>query len=156
MIKSEHVFKEYFNETEETERVFDEKGFYKTGDLGLLDFHGRLKLIDKINQVCKNKNGNLISCKRLESVYLNSNLINQIFVYCCQEKKSLVAVVVPNETILRTLAQNNNLVLDMDRFCKNSIFKKIILNELNQINDEFKLETYEKVILFENFNFKFT
>jgi len=46
-IRSDHVMRGYWNLPEENERVFDEKGFLHTGDMGKLDDDGYLMLVGR-------------------------------------------------------------------------------------------------------------
>ena len=47
MVESDHVMKGYWERHEEDKKVFDEKGFLHTGDMGKLDEDGYLVLVGR-------------------------------------------------------------------------------------------------------------
>ena len=45
--KGPQVMREYWNRPEETEKVFSEDGWFKTGDIGVMDEEGYVKIVDR-------------------------------------------------------------------------------------------------------------
>ncbi|MEL6477643.1 MAG: AMP-binding protein [Pseudomonadota bacterium] len=45
--KGPQVFDGYFNRPEETAKAFTKDGFFKTGDIAVMDAHGRFKIVDR-------------------------------------------------------------------------------------------------------------
>jgi long-chain acyl-CoA synthetase len=59
----------YFNNTEATEREF-KAGYWKSGDLGIMDNHGYLRIIDRIKDVI-NRGGYKIFASEVENILLD-------------------------------------------------------------------------------------
>ena len=97
LIKSEVVTPGYYKRPELTAGFFDEDGFYKTGDVMAEVGPDRLVYVDRRNNVQKLSQGEFVAVSRLESVYVESPLIRQIYVYGNSERAYLLAVVVPTE-----------------------------------------------------------
>ena len=47
-VKGASVFKGYFHNEEATQKVFDQEGWLKTGDIGMLYPNGAIKIIDRV------------------------------------------------------------------------------------------------------------
>ena len=95
-IRGPSIFKEYYKEPEKTKAVIDEDGFFHTGDLGMIMPHGGLKIIGRKKQIFKLSQGEYVAAEYLESVYVQNDLIKQIFVYGDSLQDYLVAVIVPD------------------------------------------------------------
>lgn len=68
-VRSDYLMLGYFNNPEETEKAFDEYGFYKTGDLVYEDDDGYFYFVDRIKEMIKYKN-NQIAPAEVEMVLL--------------------------------------------------------------------------------------
>ncbi|CAF0727888.1 unnamed protein product [Brachionus calyciflorus] len=145
LVKGGNIFEEYYHDYEETKKSFDDNGFYRTGDIGYIDQSGKVKLLDKYSNITKTRSGELISINRLESFYLSCDIISQIYICYSEVKDCLVAIVGPNENSIFLLATKHGLEYDMNRLCKNQMFKEIIFNELKVVFGDFKLKKYEMI-----------
>ncbi|MDA4844726.1 AMP-binding protein [Hoeflea poritis] len=67
LFKSPGMFVEYYADEQKTKETFTEDGFIKTGDAGIFDAHGDLKIIDRAKDVGKLKNGSLFAPKYIEN-----------------------------------------------------------------------------------------
>lgn len=54
-LKGDCLFKEYYKNKEETQKVFDSDGWFHTGDVGFLDEDGNLTITDRIKEIIKCK-----------------------------------------------------------------------------------------------------
>jgi non-ribosomal peptide synthetase component E (peptide arylation enzyme) len=71
LIKGPCVFSGYFNNPEENSRVFDEHGYFKTGDLAIIDERGYIRLTGRIKEMI-NRGGESISSSEIEKL-INSH-----------------------------------------------------------------------------------
>ncbi|OBI34371.1 oxidoreductase [Mycobacterium sp. E1386] len=100
LIKSNTLFRGYYKRPELTAEVFDEDGFYRTGDVVEELGPDELRYVDRRNNVIKLSQGEFVTISKLEAVYADCDLIHQIYVYGNGERPYLLAVVVPTEAAL--------------------------------------------------------
>ncbi|KAJ2483759.1 medium-chain fatty acid-CoA ligase faa2 [Coemansia sp. RSA 2131] len=98
-VKGNSVFSEYYKQPELTAQVFSD-GWIATGDIGTFDARGNLVIIDRRKNMFKLAQGEYVTPERIEIIYTNCPLIDQIYVHGDSLQSALVAVVVPNEEFL--------------------------------------------------------
>jgi fatty acid CoA ligase FadD9 len=96
LIKSETLIAGYYKRPEITAEMFDEDGFYRTGDIMAQVGPDELRYVDRRKNVLKLSNGEFVAVSRLETLFGGSPMIRQIFVYGSSERAYLLAVVVPD------------------------------------------------------------
>lgn len=99
-LKSPTTITGYFNHPEATAAIFDDEGFYKTGDIMSEIGPDHLVFVDRRNAVQKLSQGEFVTISHLESIFSGSPLIRQIFIYGSSERAYLLAVIVPTEKAL--------------------------------------------------------
>ena len=105
LVRTDTMTPGYYNRPEITAGVFDDDGYYRTGDVVAEIEPGRLAYIDRRSNVLKLAQGESVAVTSLEAVYTGAPLIRQIFVYCTGDRSNLLAVVVPT---LVALAEYGN------------------------------------------------
>ncbi|MDO8644717.1 MAG: long-chain fatty acid--CoA ligase [bacterium] len=80
LAKGEMIFKEYFNNKEETLAAFDEQGWFKTGDIGYFNSEGHLIITDRKKDLIVTAAGKNIAPQKIENLFKGDPLINQIVV----------------------------------------------------------------------------
>jgi len=68
-VKGPGIFTGYFNAPEENEMAFDEDGFFRTGDLGMIDDSGNITLTGRKREMIK-RGGESISTVEIENLVL--------------------------------------------------------------------------------------
>jgi long-chain acyl-CoA synthetase len=64
-----------------TREVIDEEGWLHTGDIGLWTENGCLRIIDRKKHIFKLSQGEYIAPEKIESAYVKSTYVTQVFVY---------------------------------------------------------------------------
>ncbi|WNG89795.1 carboxylic acid reductase [Mycobacterium sp. ITM-2016-00317] len=100
LVKSESLFPGYYKRPDITAEMFDEDGFYRTGDIVAETAPDRLTYLDRRNNVLKLSQGEFVAVSKLEAVFADSPLIRQIYVYGNSARPYLLAVVVPTDAAL--------------------------------------------------------
>jgi long-chain acyl-CoA synthetase len=67
LVKSRAMLKEYYKRPDATAEVFDEAGYFRTGDAGFLDPDGHLKIIDRAKDVGKLRDGSVFAPNYIEN-----------------------------------------------------------------------------------------
>lgn len=94
MIGGPQIFKGYYYNQQETDKVFAEDGWFYTGDIARIDEKGRVYIIDRVKNFFKLAQGEYISPEKIENKYLSSNpLLSQCYVHGDSVKSYLIAVV---------------------------------------------------------------
>ncbi|MEV6279395.1 carboxylic acid reductase [Nocardia sp. NPDC051832] len=101
LLKTTAMIPGYFKRPDITAEVFDEDGFYRTGDIVAELGPDELVCVDRRNNVLKLSQGEFVTVAKLEAVFSTSPLVRQIFVYGSSERAYLLAVIVPTADALR-------------------------------------------------------
>ena len=102
LIKTANMFPGYYKRPEVTAEVFDDDGFYRTGDIVAELGPDQLQYVDRRNFVLKLSQGEFVTASKLEAVFENSPLVRQIYIYGNSARSYLLAVIVPTAEALRT------------------------------------------------------
>jgi fatty acid CoA ligase FadD9 len=95
-LKAANVIPGYFKHPELSAKIFDDEGFYKTGDIMAELGRDHLVYLDRSNNVIKLSQGEFVAVSQLEATFSTSPYIRQIFLYGSSEQPFLLAVIVPN------------------------------------------------------------
>ena len=145
-IRGPSVFTEYYKEPEKTKEVIDQDGFFHTGDLGMVMPHGGLKIIGRKKQIFKLSQGEYIAAEYLESVYVQNDLIKQIFVYGDSLQDYLVAVIVPDPEEFEKWAISVELEeMPYEKGVQSEKFKEAIFGAIEAQKKESSLNGFEVV-----------
>jgi fatty acid CoA ligase FadD9 len=106
LVKTEYMTPGYYKRPDVTADMFDDDGFYRTGDVMAELGPDRLVYVDRRNNVLKLAQGEFVALSHLEAVFATSPLIRQIFVYGTSERSFLLAVVVPTGEVMARLARD--------------------------------------------------
>lgn len=109
LVKTTTATPGYYRRPEVTAQVFDEDGFYRTGDVMAEIAPDHLVYVDRRNNVLKLAQGEFVAVANLEAVYAGAPLVRQIFVYGNSERSVLLAVVVPTDEALSRYPDQNEL-----------------------------------------------
>ena len=90
-------------------RSVDGDGWFCTGDIAELTPAGALKIIDRKKNIFKLAQGEFVAVEPLESQLKRVPIIDQIWVHGDSVKASLVAVVVPDKSMLLLWAKENGI-----------------------------------------------
>jgi long-chain acyl-CoA synthetase len=85
----------YYNEPELTKSVFDEEGWFHTGDIGHIEDSRFLMVTDRKKEIFKLSNGKFIAPQIIENMFKESPIIDQIIVIG-EHEKFASALISPN------------------------------------------------------------
>ncbi|WP_327417482.1 carboxylic acid reductase [Streptomyces sp. NBC_01233] len=131
LVRSETLIPGYYKRPELTAKLFDEDGYYRTGDIMAETRPNELLYVDRRNNVLKLAHGKFVAVSRLEMLFAGSPLIQQIFIHCSSERSYPLAVVVATpEAVERAATTGEDL-------------KSSISRSLRQIARDADLNSYE-------------
>jgi long-chain acyl-CoA synthetase len=103
-----NVMRGYYRKPAETRAVFTEDGWFKTGDIGLLDADGFLKITDRKKELFKTSGGKYIAPSAIEARIKGSRFVNQV-VLIGNGRKYPAALIVPDWEQLRAYTQHKGI-----------------------------------------------
>lgn len=141
--KGNGVMKGYYQKSEETEKVFTQDGWFKTGDAGKFDENGNLFITDRIKDLMKTSNGKYIAPQQIENILTNNNYINQI-VLVAEGRQFVSALIVPNFEFLEDYAKKNNFSFsNREELVQKKEAIELYKDKIKELQHE--LSDYEKV-----------
>lgn len=95
LCKGPNIMIGYYNDRELTQSVFDEEGWFHTGDIGYLDEENFLMVTDRKKEIFKLSNGKFVAPQPIENMFNESILIDQTMVVG-EHEKFASALISPN------------------------------------------------------------
>jgi long-chain acyl-CoA synthetase len=148
LVKGPSIMKGYYKQPELTkETVVD--GWLHTGDVGLVDEDGMLKITGRVKEIFKTSMGKYVSPVLLENKIKESPFIDQIMVIG-EHQKFAAALVVPNFEHMRSWCKIKGIEYTTNaEMIRNKEFKNRIKKELDCFNQQFgdteKIKKFELI-----------
>ena len=128
----------YYNNKEATTEVFDNEGWFHTGDIGIVDKGGRLTITDRKKSIIVTSGGKNIAPAPLENSLLNSSYIEQVLVIG-DNRNYLSCIIVPAFDNLKEFlsglgkdASSNEAIIDYKE--TNNLFEKEVMNAMKDFS----------------------
>lgn len=80
LVKSSATMQGYYLAPEQTAASFDQDGYYKTGDRGVIDADGWLKVTGRVKDIFKTSKGKYVAPSPIENLFANLPIIDQVCV----------------------------------------------------------------------------
>ena len=144
-LKGPVVFHGYYKNEEETKKVFDERGYFHTGDIGRLypNYGNGLRIVDRVKEIFKLSQGEYIIPAKLESVYSASVYEQQIMIYGNSTMNNIIAIVIPDQ---KKSAQTLGIsVEELIKDENNPKLIELILDDFKKLAEEANFNGLEKV-----------
>ena len=109
LCKGECVMPGYYKDEEQTRLVFDEQGWFHTGDVGHLEDGKFLMVTDRKKEIFKLSNGKFVAPQPIENRIRESAFIDQVMVIG-EHQKFASALLVPDFNYLKEWCAGNNIV----------------------------------------------
>ncbi|XP_077865938.1 long-chain-fatty-acid--CoA ligase 5-like [Saccoglossus kowalevskii] len=142
--KGYNVFQGYYNDPDKTKEALDEDGWLHSGDIGEWLPNGALRLVDRKKHIFKLAQGEYLAPEKIESIYIRSPFVLQVFVHGDSFKNYAVAVIVPDPDELSKWAKSNEISGTLQELCKNKDVKKAILEDIQSRGKEYGLKSFEQ------------
>ena len=136
LCKGPNVMLGYYKDKEKTDEVI-KNGYFHSGDIGLIDEDGFLKITDRKKEMFKTSGGKYIAPQVIENSMKQSVFIDQIMVIG-EGQKFPAALIQPNFEVVESWATKKGISLAEGSSWNdnNTVYEKL-LEEVNKINKRF-------------------
>ena len=142
LLKGPTVTKGYYHREELNKQVFDEEGYFHTGDSGYMK-NGELFLKDRIKDLFKTSNGKYIAPQMIESKLIVDKYIDQIAVIA-DRRKFVSALIIPDYALLEEYAGRHAIAFSSrEELCADPQIHEMMAERIETLQQQ--LASYEKI-----------
>lgn len=142
-VRGPNVMRGYYNKPEETRAVFTDDGWFKTGDVGMLDADGFLRITDRKKELFKTSGGKYIAPQPIEQAIKGSRFVNQV-VLVGAERKFPAALIVPAWEQLESYCKLKGIeIKDRRELCAHPRIIDLFERQIERLTPN--LSRYEKI-----------
>ncbi|KRB80752.1 AMP-dependent synthetase [Sphingomonas sp. Root710] len=141
LVRGELVMHGYWRNETETERVLKD-GWLHTGDVGLLDEAGRLKITDRKKDIIVNDKGDNIAPQKVEGMLTLQPEIAQAMI-SGDKRPYVVGLIVPDQEWLAGWAAEKGLSPELAKLSGNAELHRALMAAVDRVNAD--LSVIEKV-----------
>ena len=152
--RGDTVFKGYFRNPEETNRILDKDGWLHSGDVGVIltGSGNSIKIIDRVKSLFKLSQGEYVAPDKVQTILVNSKYINQIFLYGDSHFSYAIALIYPElkECVDFLKNKKNNEIsnknsdeIKIEDICDNKDLKNEIIKDCDEIGRKYDLKGFE-------------
>ena len=135
-VKGPNVFKEYWRNPEETKETFTPDGFYRTGDIGVINEEGRLIITDRKKELIITSGGKNIAPAPVENLLLGGRHIEMAYVHG-DRRHYLTALLVLDQNAVKATAEYNGIKdSTWPELIRHSLITEKVQKEVDRANDE--------------------
>ncbi|MBI5118058.1 long-chain fatty acid--CoA ligase [Candidatus Poribacteria bacterium] len=143
LAKGPNIMVGYFNKPEDSAEALDKDGFFHTGDIGVIDEDGFLKITDRKKDIIVTAGGKNVAPQNIENMLKSDPLIANVMVHG-DKRKFLSALVAPEFEKLKVFAAEKGIEYNsMSDLVKDERVVKLISERIEAVNKE--LAKYESI-----------
>jgi long-chain acyl-CoA synthetase len=150
LAKGPNIMRGYYNKPEATSEAIDAEGWFHTGDIGMLDADGYLKITDRKKDLIVTAGGKNIAPQPIENlVKTNKFVLNAVMLG--DKRKYPIMLIVPNPDAIEAWAKERNLSYQSrsDLLGLPDARAKLEREVMDNLRDLAKFEMPKKIILVE-------
>ena len=132
LVRGDNVMQGYWNDPEATARTLVD-GWLHTGDIGVLDDDGYLRITDRKRDFIKNSGGEMISPMHVEAALTLAPEIAQAMVFG-DRRPYLVAVIVPDPDFAKAYAEGQDAPVTLDALAEDPGFHRSLGHIVERVN----------------------
>jgi long-chain acyl-CoA synthetase len=154
LIRGRGVMKGYWNRDDATKEAIDADGWFHTGDIGIVDKDGFIKITDRKKDIIVTAGGKNVAPQNLENLIKSkSPLISQVVVHG-DKRKYLSALITLDEESVKSFARQKGLSGEYAALTQNQAVNEALSSVFKEINSV--LASYETVKKFKVLDHDFT
>ncbi|MEZ0495713.1 long-chain fatty acid--CoA ligase [Sphingomonas sp. IW22] len=134
LVRGELVMHGYWRNDAETARVLKE-GWLHTGDIGIIDDKGRIKITDRKKDIIVNDKGDNVAPQKIEGMLTLQNEIVQAMIYG-DRKPYMVAVLVPDPEWTQSFCAKGGASCDFAALSRNPEYRAALSAAVERVNQD--------------------
>ena len=150
-IRGPNVFPGYYKdfENQNTMEMIDHENWLHSGDIGLWRLDGTLQIIDRKKNLFKLAQGEYVAPEKIENILVRSKYVAQSFVYGDSYQSYLVAIIVPDEEVVKEWYHKNDTKnkqsISLHTSCEDLNLRSVIFQDILQCSKDGMLNGFETV-----------
>lgn len=148
LMRGRHVFKGYFKNEAATKETIDNKGWLHSGDVGIIDEKGFLKITDRKKELIITAGGENIPPQVLEGKLKAIPIVNQVAVIGDRQKYMTALFTLDPEKIVAEAAKAGSDAKDTASAAKCEKFKAYLQKQVDEVNSTLaRVQSIKKFII---------
>jgi long-chain acyl-CoA synthetase len=141
----------YYKNPEETAETIDKDGWLYTGDIGMIDDDGFLRITDRKKEIIVTSGGKNVAPQRVENIMLTSRYIGQVVAYGDRRKYLTGVVTLDQDQVGEWATKQGIQFKGIEDLSKHPKVVELIDNEVQEKNQSLaSFETLKKVVIAPN------
>ena len=143
LARGPNIMTGYFNKPDATAEALDAEGYFHTGDIGILDEDGFLKITDRKKDIIVTAGGKNVAPQNIENMFRSDPLISNAMVHG-DKRKFLSALITVDYEKLEPIAKEQGIECDSHAdLVKDERIVKLVGERVAAVNDQ--LASYEGI-----------
>jgi long-chain acyl-CoA synthetase len=135
---------------DKTKEVFQDDGFFQTGDIGQFMSDGSIRIVDRKKNLVKLKGGEYIALEKMEMTYGNSTFVDAIAggicVYGDGDMDRPIALMQLSEAMTMKWAKENGIEGDFDKIKNSKELMDAVMEDFKAEHAKSELSHLEKLV----------
>jgi long-chain acyl-CoA synthetase len=150
LIRGEFNFMGYLNQPEKTAETIDTDGWLHTGDVGMIDNEGFVKITDRMKDIIITAGGKNITPSEIENGLKFSPYISDAVVIGDRRPYLTCLIMIDQENVEKFAQDRNIPFTNYASLCRAKEVQQLIWDEIEKVNAQFaRVETIKKFYLIE-------
>jgi long-chain acyl-CoA synthetase len=142
LMRGPNIMQGYWNREADTKEVLEESGWFHSGDIGVFDTDGFLRITDRKKDIIVTAGGKNVAPQNIENLLKQSPWISQAMVHG-DKRPYLVALVTLNADAMTRFAAETGRPNDVAKLATDSEVRARVQLELDSVNK--RLSSYESI-----------
>lgn len=143
LVKSRKVFREYYKNPEATAEVLDADGWFHTGDIGIIDNEGFVRITDRKKDLIVTSGGKNVAPQKIENMAKTYKFISQFVVFGDKRNYLTALIVLEKEEVIKYAKENMILYSEYTELVKHAKIQALVQKMVDELNSH--LASYETI-----------
>ncbi len=148
LVRGPGVMREYYKRPDATAEVLSDDGWFATGDVGVIDEDGYLKITDRKKDIIVTAGGKNVAPQNIENMVKTSlPMISQVMVYG-DKRKYLVALITLDPEAAEKFGEEHGIRGGYEAVCRSQQARDAVQAAIDSVNSELaQFETVKKFVI---------